>query len=909
MTRIQNDLFQILDALPAQTVVLSGPDGVSMTGAELADRVKNLSETLQTLPQGTRVATLLPDAPATAISLLAMVHHVQVMPLNPALSDVELLATLNSADAQILLAAPDDMRAERLADKANLPNAQLIDENTLALPAIDAEARDAGLILLTSGSTGVPKRVPLRPAQLHQSAKRIARALELGPQDRAVHALPMFHIGAIVDLMLAPLIAGGAVHIAGGMGARALQDAVLTHGGTWLQLVPTMLARLQTDLSTREGQELGAALRFIRSVSSDLAPSTQEAAEAFFSGTPIIQMYGMTETAGQITTNPLPPMVRKLGSVGRAIDIDLRIEDGEIQVRGDAVMHGYEGTARAEHFTKDDWLRTGDLGYLDEDGFLFLTGRAKEIINRGGEKISPHEVEHAALSYAGVVEAAAFARPHASLGQEVGLAVTLDEAASLERLEAQLQDSLAAFKVPRKIQVLEPLPRLGSGKIDRRALAALRDEETHETPQAPQSKLSAQVAQAWRAVLPDTPEGKPDATSDFFDAGGDSLAGAQFLFEVERRCARTLPTNLLYDAPEFGDFVEAVANAPHREIADQTDPKHAFLQSRLKEWDAPEVERVPFMRVLHHDAPNDPLFWCAQEEGEYQQLAAAFANKRPLYLMRSLFLMLGKNDDMNRELALDYAKAIDQIQPSGALCLGGFCEGAKIMQFAAEHLIAMGREVRVVISWDQWFTAPLAVPVLHLWSDDRYEKYQRTHLFPERAIAPAHPAGFDVIRVGGAHTQVLTQGPLKPFMPKIETALMRGIENQQNSLPPVFDRPVSGEIRANKGRFFKHGEVISLTVTIANTGSENWRAARDAPLYVTAQIKNLDGHIAQSVAAKQEILEPIQAGETREVKLEFRAPKKFIPIKLSFDISDSASLYASSNGLKSRSKVLLPNPF
>ena len=774
-------------------VVLSGPDGFAMTGAQLSDQIENLSETLVSLPRGTRIATLLPDAPMTAISLLAMVHHVQVMPLNPALTDFEINSILADGNAQILLSKQGDSRASLL--DASLPRAHIAQDGTLKLPPMNAPPRDPGLILFTSGSTGTPKRVPLTPKQLHLSAGRIARALELTAKDRAVHALPMFHIGAIVDLLLAPLSAGGSVHFADGMGARALHQSVCKQGGTWLQLVPTMLARLQADLNAEHAVEIGQKLRFIRSVSSDLAPIAQSKAEAFFAGTPLIQMYGMTETAGQITTNLLPPKLRKAGSVGQAFELDLRIENGEVQVRGESVTAGYEGSEKEDHFTPDGWLRTGDLGHLDQDGFLFLTGRAKEMINRGGEKISPHEVEHAVLTCDGVVEAAAFARPHPSLAEEVGLAVTLSETGNLERLGDVLKGSLAPSKQPRRILVLDPLPRLGSGKIDRRALAALEQSKMEEE-KAPQSALADHVATAWRAVLPDTPTVGPGASTDFFDAGGDSLAGAQFLFEVERLTGRALPANLLYDAPEFGDFVHAVETAPLRQITDTDDPKHSFLKSRLREWDAPIVEGIPFMRVLHSEAPAAPLFWCAQNEGEYKQLGLACQGKRPLYLMRSLFLMLGKNDEMSRALAADYAAAIARLQPNGPIRLGGFCEGAKIMRFAAECLIEMGRDVKVIISWDQWFDTPLAVPVLHLWSDELYELFQRKTFFPDRAIAQAHPAGLEVVRVGGAHNEVLNDGPLEAFLPMIEATLEDHVFHAPNLSGAVFDRPICGKIKA-----------------------------------------------------------------------------------------------------------------
>ena len=906
---LHSKLTDILEGLPENGVVLTDSAGFSMTGNDLRNSVSSLISHIQSVPQGTRIATLLPDMPMTAISLMALVHHVQILPINPALNESEILNIFLDAKVQTLLANKQDALAKSLASRANVPISTLSNTGELNLPIINGTSQSAGLVLLTSGSTGKPKRVPLTPEQLHLSAKRIAKSLKLGPTDRAIHALPMFHIGAIVDLLLAPLSAGGSVHFAGGMGAENLRDSTLAHKGTWLQLVPTMLARLQAQITASEADEMGRNLRFIRSVSSDLAPEKHKAAEDFFNQTPIIQMYGMTETAGQVTTNPLPPANRKYGSVGQAVDVEIRLQNEEIQVKGACVTAGYEGQETQADFTHDGWLKTGDLGRLDDDGFLFLTGRIKEMINRGGEKIPPHEIEHAALSYEHTIEAAAFARPHKTLGEDVGLAVTLNSDGTLEGLNTCLKDQLAAFKIPRKPLIINPLPRLGSGKIDRRALSEITFEDNKTEKANHEERTASLVALAWCTILPETEQDALTDTTDFFDVGGDSLSGAQFLFEVERLTKRSLPANLLYEAPEFGAFVKAVDAAPERNLVDATDPKHVFLQSRLAEWDAPAVQGVPFMRVLHADAPNAPLFWCAQEEDEYQLLAAAFTGNRPLYLMRSLFLMHGKDDTQNYAIAKDYAKAIHSLQPRGEIALGGFCEGAKIMRYTAEHLIALGRIPKVLISWDQWFETPLALPVLHLWSDERYEMYRQQHLFPERAIAVAHPSGYQVVRVGGIHTEVLTKGPITPFLTNIEDALTFGITGRPIQGPNVFDSETTATLSINGPRFFKRGKTTRFSVSIENSGSEVWHATEEYPLFVIAQIQNLDGFFVNSLAGRSKIECQIDPQKTTSIEISVAMPKDFLPIKLNFDLVDGASQHISKFNSKITSKYLFPMPF
>ena len=909
MTTAHSQLQNILAQLSDSAIILTSADGLAMSGAVLKDTIAKLQNDMKNVPQGVRVATLLPDSPSTAISLLALVHHVKIIPINPALQNVEIAKILSDAHVDVLLTRQDDARGQALAKANLLPLATLDGSLSLEFPKVEAQAIDPGLVLLTSGSTGLPKRVPLTPKQLHLSASRIAKSLQLGPTDRAIHALPMFHIGAIVDLLLAPLIAGGRAHFAGGMGAKELTNATLEHSGTWLQLVPTMLARLQAELSPETAKDMGQKLRFIRSVSSDLAPHTQQMAEAFFANTPIIQMYGMTETAGQITTNPLPPKERKYGSVGQAIDVDLRILDQEVQVKGDCVTKGYEGSDHADSFTDDGWLKTGDLGRIDDAGFLYLTGRIKEMINRGGEKVSPHEVEHAALQYEHVIEAAAFARIHPTLGEEVGLAVTLDKNGTIEALDHHLKSTLAPFKVPRKPFHLSPLPRLGSGKIDRRALGKHSDETVESSSTENRSDTAKLVATAWQRVLTDTDEAALNDTTDFFDAGGDSLSAAQFLFEVERLTLRSLPGNLLYEAPEFGAFVKAVEATPKRELIVDADPKHIFLQDRLANWDAPKVPDMPYMRVLHSDAPLSPLFWCAQEENEYQQLAQASAGKRPIFLMRSLFLMHGKNDSLNYELANDYAKAISTLQPDGPITLGGFCEGAKIMRFVAEHLIQMGRTPKVLISWDQWFDTPLDVPVLHLWSDERYDKYREKHLFPERAIASAHPAGYDVIRVSGSHTDVINNGPMDPYFPTIEQAMVAGINGHPELGEAVFNKDTKGEIQLAGPRFFRKASVVPFKVTLRNQSETPWSAKPSAPLFVAAKIQNLDGYFVNAHAGFAKIETPVMPDQSVELDVTVDLPDRNLPIKISFELVDSASRCAAQAGVKTAHKYLFPNPF
>ncbi|MEL7216207.1 MAG: AMP-binding protein, partial [Pseudomonadota bacterium] len=444
-------LSQLLADAP-ETFSLSELGGESWSATQCVAHLAEVVESAAALglAQRHRIGLLAPDTALTPLVTLGLMERARVVPLNPALTPSELDTILKDAALDAVIVADGAPTGHRFTLPCLALRGVRLTGPALPPPPQDRADAAPGLLLLTSGSTGAPKRVYLTFDQLLHSARTIAATLGLSPQDRTLHALPMFHIGAVVDLFLAPLVSGGAVVVSADRSAAGLARGVREGGATWMQTVPTMLAQCLTHWSAEEAATLGAGLRCVRSVSSDLAPAMQAAAEAHLGGTPVIQMYGLTETAGQVASNPLPPAARKPGSVGQVNGAEVTITDangsplpagaeGEICVRGPTVTSGYEGVPREAHFF-GAWLRTGDMGRLDADGFLTLTGRKKEMINRGGEKIAPVEVERAVLQIEGVAEAAAFALPHPSLGEQVGLAVVLRPGSGLD--EAALIDAV-----------------------------------------------------------------------------------------------------------------------------------------------------------------------------------------------------------------------------------------------------------------------------------------------------------------------------------------------------------------------------------------------------------------------------------------------------------------------------------
>jgi acyl-CoA synthetase (AMP-forming)/AMP-acid ligase II len=348
-----------------------------------------------------------------------------------------------------------------------------------------AEPGDVSMVLHTSGTTSRPKIVPLSQANLCASAQHIARTLAFTGADRGLNIMPLFHIHGLIAGVLTPLSAGSMVFCTPGFNALKFFAWMDEARPTWYTAVPTMHQTILSRASKSADVIARHPLRFIRSSSSSIPPQVIREMEEVF-GSPLIESYGMTEATHQMASNPLPPAVRKPGSVGVAAGPEVAImgEDGtllprgatgEIVIRGPNVTAGYENNpkANADAFTHG-WFRTGDQGMMDEDGYVTLTGRLKEIINRGGEKISPREVDEILMDHPAVAQVVCFGMPHPKLGEEVAAAVVLREGQSAtERdLQAFVAGRAAEFKVPKKILVMDEIPKGATGKLQRIGLAA-----------------------------------------------------------------------------------------------------------------------------------------------------------------------------------------------------------------------------------------------------------------------------------------------------------------------------------------------------------------------------------------------------------------------------------------------------
>jgi acyl-CoA synthetase (AMP-forming)/AMP-acid ligase II len=345
-------------------------------------------------------------------------------------------------------------------------------------------ADDVALVLHTSGTTSRPKIVPLSQRNVCTSARNIRATLALTDADRALNVMPLFHIHGLIAGLLAPLSAGGQVCCTPGFDALHFFRWMDEVHPTWYTAVPTMHQTILARAAKNQAVIRANPLRFVRSSSSALPTQVIREIEATFNA-PLIESYGMTEAAHQMASNPLPPMVRKPGSVGIAAGPELAIMDqagnllpsgatGEIVIRGANVTRGYQNNPKAnsQAFTHG-WFRTGDQGVMDDEGYVTLTGRLKEIINRGGEKISPREVDEVLMDHPAVRQVVTFALPHEKLGEDVAAAVVLKE--GITATEKEIRDfagqRLAPFKVPRTVIFLDEIPKGATGKLQRIGLA------------------------------------------------------------------------------------------------------------------------------------------------------------------------------------------------------------------------------------------------------------------------------------------------------------------------------------------------------------------------------------------------------------------------------------------------------
>lgn len=654
-----------------------------------------------------RVAIVLPNGPEMACAFLAISAGATAAPLNPNYRAKEFEFYLNDLQAQAIVVLDGHDSPARVAAKANrVPIIEVTPKgagpcglfslygqaNRKACNSGFAQPTDVALILHTSGTTARPKIVPLLQRNIVASARSVGATLQLTPHDRGLNVMPLFHIHGLIAGLMAPLMAGGSVVCTTGFQTAPFFEWLQLFSPTWYTAVPTIHQAVLQSAGAYPVAIQQSSLRLIRSSSAALPPSVMAKLENLFCA-PVIEAYGMTEAAHQMASNPLPPRTRKPGSVGIPAGPEMAILDeagrrmaagaiGEIAIRGTNVMPGYEKNAGANAISfTHGWFRTGDQGFYDEEGYFFITGRIKELINRGGEKISPREVDEVLIEHPAVAQAVTFAVPHVNLGENVAAAVVLasGQSATENDLREFACQRLAEFKVPYRILLVAELPKGPTGKVQRNGLAERFGLPEHEKSRSrmtaddsPVSPLEESLALIWKQVLGIAQIGVHD---NFFELGGDSIGAAMIMERIERTHGRRLSIVVLFQAPTIS------------RLADQL---------RSHELGASTTTLVP---VQPHGLC--PPFFCLHPPGislfYNHRIAQHIGNEQPVYDFACSDEETARNshDDVVR-IATRYLVDLRKMQIEGPYFLGGYSFGGVLAFEMAHQLRAQGQEVALL---------------------------------------------------------------------------------------------------------------------------------------------------------------------------------------------------------------------
>jgi acyl-CoA synthetase (AMP-forming)/AMP-acid ligase II len=615
--------------IPEAPAILA-PERLPLTYRQLYEHIENTGHTLRTLGIGRqdRVVVALPNGPEMAVAILAVAASAVCAPVNPAYQSEELnkyfadlrpraLITQVGIDSPARRAAVShDMRVIELLVTLDAEAGvfTLIGEREDARSDEFASPSDVAVLLLTSGTTARPKIVPQTHANICASAFSSVTAWSLSESDRCINMLPLFHGHGLHNTLMASLAAGASVVCTPGWDANGFFAWLTTYQPTWYSAVPTIHQAILTQARHNCDRLADCRLRFIRSGSAPLPARVLGELESTFAA-PVIEYYAMTETVSTpIASNPLPPAQRKAGSAGKPASLDVAIMDGsgailstgqtgEVIVRGASVTAGYDGDPVANQAAfVGDWFRTGDLGYFDEDGYLFLAGRIREIINRGGEKVTPQEVDEVLLEHPAVAEAVTFAVPHPTLGEDVAAAIVLrpNATATTKEIRHFATGRVADFKVPRQIVIVSAIPKGPSGKLQRLHLAAkLGLASGGAKPQvfiAPRTSLERLLAEHWAEILQAERVGIHD---DFFALGGDSLLVTAVLAHIYDAINVEIDASRFFEAPTIAETARYIETSLQDEkkggVSSITPvPRKGPLQSSV-----PQERLWQLQRLLH----------------------------------------------------------------------------------------------------------------------------------------------------------------------------------------------------------------------------------------------------------------------------------------------------------------------
>ncbi len=671
---------------------------------------KNIVETVKQLNsmgygKNDRIIVVLPSGPEMAVTFLSIASGFTCVPLNPGFTEHEFKNYLEDIKPKAVLTLADsDSPIIAIAKNIGLPILRILttpaegaglfhiagDNGDFLAPSGFAGPDDIALILLTSGSTYRPKRVPLTHLNLCSSAMDFISSFNLTKNDRCLAIVPLFYINGLCSVLFSSLAVGGSVVCTPGYDQEKFLDWLNEFKPTWYSAVPT-IHKVILEQSRTFPAPLASSLRYIRSAGSALPDQVRLDLEHMFNST-VLEGYGMTECP-RISGNPLPPGVRKPGSVGvPGIGVQVAIigedgkflpagQSGEIVISGPSVMKGYYGEDELNlRSFVNGWFKTGDQGYFDKDGYLFINGRIKELINRGGEMISPIEIENVLASHPNIKEAVVFSMPDEILGEIVAAAIVLRDSinADPDEFRSYIARYISYTKVPYHIFFIDKIPKLPSGKVQRngilnyiKQLNRISDSISRREIPADQqlNNNERQMQNIWEESFGRSPISVND---NFFNIGGNSLIAVQIFAKIDTRFKIRLPFDTIIMSPTIRQLSL---------FLDRTDAKP--LSGRI----------VP----LQPNGTKTPLF-CIHTIGasllQYEGLAKCMGEDRPIYGILPQGLDGNEKPlDSIEEMAALYIKRIREIQPNGPYNLLGFSAAGSIAYEMARQLDLEGQQV------------------------------------------------------------------------------------------------------------------------------------------------------------------------------------------------------------------------
>jgi oxalate---CoA ligase len=790
-------IHHLLGAQAARTpdaIAIAAPGRTLLTYRQLLIQVDNVVKMLDLmgLGRGDRIAMVLPNGPEMAVAFLGVAAGATCAPLNPAYRDNEFAFYLSDLKAKALIVQSEtDSPAISVAQRNRIPIIQLtraarkeagiftLTGDGCSNPECGGSAKsdDVALALHTSGTTSRPKLVALTQANICTSAYNSVAALELSSSDRCLNVMPLFHIHGLM-VILSSLAAGASVLCTPEPDLSDFFRCMEEFHPSWYTASPTMHHTILAQAKQNRNIIARRPLRFIRSSSSPLPPKIMAELESVFSA-PVIESYAMTEASYQISSNPLPPGKRKIGSVGVVMGLEVAIMDdlgnllprtdtGEIVIRGSNVTRGYENNpaANAASFS-NGWFKTGDVGHLDADGYLFIEGRLKEIINRGGEKISPHEVDEVIMQHPSVAQVATFAVPHPVLGEDVAATIVLREDISATENEIRefAFDRLAYFKVPRQVIIVDEIPKGPTGKVQRVGLAEKLGLSQIRPPSigvdgVPRTPVEIMLAEIWTQVLNLDQVGIYD---NFFDLGGHSLLALQLFAKIEKTFGKNLRLRALLQAPT----IEQLA-------------KLLFQKEPPSPWSS--------LVTLQPDGSKRPFFWV---HGDYSN---AFLH-RYLGPDQPLYGLMHQSEDGKLALytkvetiAAHYLEEIRTVQLVGPYFLGGYSFGGTVAFEMAQQLKREGEKVAFLVLLDSQFP-----------SDDRPSSSDVSTeiiLFRDKVHRSLHNLALLGPQDKLAYVLVRVKGTIKDKIKERTERINKILKKAVCKICLVMDRPIPFSLRS-----------------------------------------------------------------------------------------------------------------